>query len=121
MGGYDATKFGHLFKVVGLPLFDVGHLMQCSQKPKLELIDWSYLTADVFHVWSALGAFRKKPSPEALLLAGLLWSGFFLPMRWRMQAAKGPTLVPTFGHGAGLTMAILGITQIAIKNKLIEK
>lgn len=119
--GYDAVKFGNLFKVVGLPLFDVGHALQCTMKPKVELIDWSYLIADVFHVLSAIGAFRKKPLPEATLLAGLLWSGFFLPMRWRSQAAKLPTLVPTFGHGAGITMAILGTTQILIKSGVIKK
>lgn len=118
---YDATKFGVLLKVVGLPLFDVGHLMQCSQKPNLELPDWSYLIADIFHTWQAVGAFRKKPVPEALLLAGLFWSGAFLPMRWRLLAANQPPLVPTLGHGAGVVMAILGITQLAIKFGLIKK
>ena len=41
--------------------------------------------------------------------------GCFLPMRWRLLAAKQPTLVPTFGHGAGVTMALIGITQLSIK------
>lgn len=117
---YDAATFGSMLKAYGLPLFALGHYMQCMKKPQLELPDWSYLIADVFHTSHAVSVYRKKPLPEALLLAGLLWSGAFLPMRWRLLAAKQPALVPTFGNGAGVTMALLGITQLAVKYGLIK-
>lgn len=118
---HDAAMFGNMLKCYGLPLFFAGHYLQCINKPKLELFDWSYLVADVFHVWSAIGAYRKKPIPGAFLLAGLLWSGAFLPMRWRLLAAKQPPLVPTLGNGAGVTMALMGTIQLIVKYGLIKQ
>lgn len=118
---YDAATFGNLLKSIGCPIFVVGHVTICAKKPALELPDNCYIAACTILSSAFWGAYMKKPLPEAVLVSGLLFFGAYLPVRWQLMAKNASPLIPTIAVLAAPILTLVGLTQIAIKNKIIDK
>lgn len=118
---YNAATFGNMLKALGCPLFVAGHAAICLKKPALEVPDICYMSACSALSLAFKGAYCKKPLPEAVFVSALLFFGAYVPLRWRLLAAKASPLIPTLGVGAAVTLTLVGITQLAIKYGCIEK
>lgn len=118
---WNAATFGGMLKAYGCPLFVVGHASICLKKPALELPDVCYMSACSVLSMAFMGAYHKKPQPEAVLVSALLFFGAYLPLRWRLLAAKASPLIPTLGVGAAVTLTCVGLTQLAVKYGVISK
>lgn len=117
----NATTFGNLLKAYGCPLFVAGHASICLKKPALDLPDICYMSACSVLSAAFVGTCRKKPIPEAVLSAALLLFGAYMPLRWRLLAAKQSPLIPTLGAWAAVTLTWVGLIQLSVKYGLIEK
>jgi hypothetical protein len=118
---WDATTFGNMLKAYGCPIFVAGHAAICLRKPALELPDVCYMSACSALSVAFAGAYCKKPVPEAVLSSALLFFGAYLPLRWRLLAAKTSPLVPTLGVCAAAALVWVGICQLSVKYGLMEK
>jgi hypothetical protein len=114
-------SLGAGLKAYGVPLFIVGHALQCVKRQTVDITDISYIVACTWLDAAFWGTYLSKPFPEGVLLAGSTLYGFGLPSLQRcLKAGLSPSL-PILASLAATTLVWLGMSLVGLKRGLIKQ